>query len=581
MMDPFHYEILHTESGAAAAAADTIRGLIAADPVLSIASQPWKRTELPPSAALFALVVVVTDDLAASPPLARRVTALIERGFPVIPVVESCATYDFRKAPVPALSARNAAGLDAPEQIVAALLRHGGLARIGTGGQVFISYARADGAELATRLDQGLRAAGFRSFIDVREIAGGQAIQKAIHQEIDGSDLLILVDSGGAVASQWVADELDRAQVAHVPLLAVTPTKGAFHHSLRTPHVPWEQGDSIETVADATVVAARRLIGRKLAFRDRVARTLERVCKLRGWSLGEDRAHWLVRVQRDLRVGCSEAAPTPEAIVNLCDVVGDGRGMLVGGTRPYTRQSVRAYHRLGGDNVCVTPLSRVASRIPERVAAQALAGRRVFLSAAMPDSDEGEIAAPYLAPFVVTFIQTMVELGATVVFGGHPSVTPLVHKAIVNIAAEGGSGIELHQAKRWIDDLPEEAKDRRVFPKVKWHGDGGEVKSDIAALRSGMIRPGLDAAVFVGGKINSSFTAADKPGIIDEFDRFRDACPEKPAYVLGLGGGAARKILDRGDPPGELVDPLVTCELATTTDPDLATALIVADLMDR
>ncbi|MBK8265093.1 MAG: hypothetical protein IPK80_27650 [Nannocystis sp.] len=116
---------------------------------------------------------------------------------------------------------------------------------------------------------------------------------------------------------------------------------------------------------------------------------------------------------------------------------------------------------------------------------------------------------------------------------------------------------------------------------MKWHGDGGEVKSDIAALRSGMIRPGLDAAVFVGGKINSSFTAADKPGIIDEFDRFRDACPEKPAYVLGLGGGAARKILDRGDPPGELVDPLVTCELATTTDPDLATALIVADLMDR
>ena len=165
------------------------------------------------------------------------------------------------------------------------------------------------------------------------------------------------------------------------------------------------------------------------------------------------------------------------------------------------------------------------------------------------------------------------------VFGGHPSVTPLVHKAIVDIAAEGGSGIELHQARLWIDDLPEEAKDRRVFPKVRWHGDGGKVKSEIAALRSGMIRPGLDAAVFVGGKINS--TLSDKAGIIDEFDRFRDACPEKPAYVLGLGGGAARKLLDRGDPPDDLVDPRVTHELATTTDPDLATALIVADLMDH
>lgn len=577
-MDPFYYEIIHTARGGAVA--DAIRGLIAADPLLSIASRPWTRPEVPPSATLFAGVVVISDDLAASPALARRVKALVERGFPVIPIVESLTTYDFKKAPLPVISTMNAIGLDTPDRIVEALLRHGGLARAGTGGQVFISYARADGKTLAEGLDAGLRAAGFRSFIDVREIAGGVAIQRAIHREIERTDLVILVDSKGAIASPWVAEEMDRARVAHVPVLAVTPTKGAFHHNLRTPHVPWEDGDSDVSVVEAAVIAARRLLARKQVFHERVARTLERVCRLRGWKLDEDLAHWMVHLRRGLRVECRDEVPSPEVVVTLCDVVGeDGRGMLVAGTRPFPVKTVRAFARLGGDQVCVTPLSRVACRIPERAGALTLAGRRVFLSAAMPDDDEVEIAAPNLAPFVITFIQTMVELGATVVFGGHPSVTPLVHRAIIEISAGGGRGVELHQAKMWIDDLPEEAKDEGVFRSIHWHGAGKDVAEELAALRSGMIAPGLDAAVFVGGKVKSFLGL--KPGIVDEYERFRASCPEKQAFVLGMGAGAARSLLERGEPPDALVDPRVTRELAATMDPDLATALIVAEMMDQ
>lgn len=575
-MDPFFHEIIHTELGSASAA--TIRGLIVDEPPLSIACRPWDRSDLPPAATLFAAVVILTEDLAESP-CAKRVEALVRRGFPVIPIVESRSTYDFAKAPLPVLSTMNAVGLDEPDRVAAALMHHGGLCPAGTGGQVFISYARNDGDELAAGLDAGLQAAGFRSVRDVREIAGGVAIQGAIHREIDGADLLILVDSRGAAASPWVARELDWARVAHIPVLAVTPTKSAFHHHLRTPHVPWEESDELAAVVDAAVIAARRILARKLVFRDRVARTLDRVCKLRRWALREERDHWHVRLTRDLRVECCDDTPAPEAVISLLDALTGGRGMLVGGTRPYHPKTARAFARLGGEEVCVTPLSRVASRIPERVAAPTLAGRRIFLSAAMPDDDDTELAASTLAPFVITFIQTMVELGATVVFGGHPSVTPMVHGALVEIAVADGRGVELHQAEMWAESLPSEAEDRRIFPMIHWYGDGSDAATDIAALRDGMITAGLDAAVFVGGKTKTSLTP--KAGIIDEFDRFREACPDKPAFVLGLAGGAARALLDRGDPPRSIVDRRVSAELEVTTDPDLATALIVAELLER
>jgi hypothetical protein len=580
-MERFCYEIVHTDRGSGAAA--LVRGLIAADPMLAAGSAAWPRGDaLPAGADIYVLVVVVTDDLASDPAIVRRVADIVGRGFPVLPVVPSLKGYDFKRTPLPALAAQNAVGLDTPAAVVDALLHHGGLRRFGSGGQVFISYARRDGSELARLVRDELQRAGFRAFLDEREIAGGSPIQDKLHEEIGRSDLVLLVDSRGAADSPWVAEELDMARVVHVPVIAVTPSAADFEHSLRTPHVTWKAGDDADAVARAVVHAARRLLARKVAFRDRVARVLRQVSELLGWHLVEDREHWVVR-RRDLdvRIECCAEPPSTELVMQFCDRVGRSRGALVGGTRGYSRDTARAFALLGREQVRVTPLPRVASTLSERLASRPLAGRRIFLSAALPDRDETEAASYTLGPFVVTFVQTLFTLGATIVFGGHPSVLPLVHKALCELAADDTGAVELFQAASWrrSGELPPQVRDVRVFRELGWHGDGTSPVDDLAAMRDAMITPDLHGAVFVGGKVKDSTT--ELPGVIDEYRRFRAACPTRPAFLLGLARGAAARLLADNQPPLDVLDARLTDELRDTHDPDLATALIVAELLSR
>ncbi|HRI07418.1 MAG TPA: hypothetical protein PKW35_06355, partial [Nannocystaceae bacterium] len=137
--------------------------------------------------------------------------------------------------------------------------------------------------------------------------------------------------------------------------------------------------------------------------------------------------------------------------------------------------------------------------------------------------------------------------------------------------------IELHQARLWAKDLPPQARDRRVFGAIHWHGDGKSIVDDLDALRTGMITPTLHAAVFVGGKVLE--TLGPLPGIVDEHRRFRASAPHRPAFLLGLADGAAADLIAAGTTAD--LDPLIATELAKTHDPDFATALIVAELCNE
>lgn len=578
-MEVFQYEIIHTSTTSRLAA--SLRQLIATDGLLNQASLEWTRASIPTTAELYAALVVVSDDLADDDVLRRRITELGRRGLPLVPIVDSLARYNFKTAPLPVICERNARSFDDPQSIVDTLLHHGGLRHHGSGGQVMISYARSDGSALCDALRELLEHAGFRCFVDRHEIAGGVSVQPAIKTEIERSDLVLLVDSVGAARSLWVADEIDMALAAHVPVLAISPSATAFPHYLHVPHVAWEPGDDLSSVAQRASLTARRLLARKATFRDRVWRVLEQLCKLRGWSLEDLRPHMLLRPgEYELHVACHEDRPDVVGVEALRALVGTkGRGLLVGGTRPYPRPLAAGLARAGAPTVRVAPLSRVATRVSDGVALDALAGKRLFFSAAMPDTkDQAELAAALLPGFVVTFVQTMFELGVTVVYGGHPSVTPLIYKSVIDLASDRSGRIELHQGRYWLNrrDLPNEALDRRVFDDVHWHGCGEDPERDLLTLRGAMIAGELDAAVFAGGA--TECPVGGVPGIIDEYQRFRSAHSQRPVFVLGLGEGAAVSLVADGQSTG-MVDPRIARELGETRDPDLATALIVAELI--
>ena len=569
-MDRFFYEVIAASDGAHHLT--ELEAIIASHPRLVESASPWAAVTGPAQADLYALLVVASDGLATDVIARERIAYASGRGFPVIPVVADRDTYDFGRAALAELADYNAEALNDPQRLVRSLLHHGGIELFEGGGHVFISYARADGSALADAVRDAMTAAGIGRTMDVHAFPGGDLIQDDIERRIQSADLVVLIDSAGAAKSRWVAEELDIAMAAHVYTIAVTPGTGAFHHAFQVPHVTWRPGTDAAT---EVLLAARRVLARRLAFRDRVARILSRLARLRDWSVTEHGHRWRVQQgrRRVLTVAFHPDMPRVEAVTALREAIEPGKGLLVAGVRPHRPLTEKGLRLAGGKFVRVTSLPTMASRIPEGLARRPLRGRRILLSAAMPsEPDDMMLARDTLARFVVSLTQAIVDLGGVMVFGGHPSVTPLVHRIVSVLQRKGAGEIELHQAEHWRGDaatLPLAVREGPLFRKALWHGDGQDASADVAALRDGMIRPGLDAGVFVGGRTSGSI--GGRPGIIDEHERFVAACSARPAFVLGLARGAASSIPRDGSAVGEL--------LRTTADSDLAVALILAELL--
>lgn len=77
--------------------------------------------------------------------------------------------------------------------------------------QVFISYARADGYNLAQRLQADLQSAGFSVWLDQRQIELGGSFTENIEHAIDTCEVMLALLSSGSQASKWCRMEQLRA----------------------------------------------------------------------------------------------------------------------------------------------------------------------------------------------------------------------------------------------------------------------------------------------------------------------------------------------------------------------------------
>lgn len=78
--------------------------------------------------------------------------------------------------------------------------------------QVFISYARADGTALATRLYADLQSAGLSVWFDQREVELGGSFTEDIERAIDTCEVMLALLSKAAQTSKWCRVEQLRAQ---------------------------------------------------------------------------------------------------------------------------------------------------------------------------------------------------------------------------------------------------------------------------------------------------------------------------------------------------------------------------------
>ena len=164
-----------------------------------------------------------------------------------------------------------------------------------------------------------------------------------------------------------------------------------------------------------------------------------------------------------------------------------------------------------------------------------LAGRHVFLSASFPSGERGEEVRPFdasgIADAVSAIVRAVLLNGGKLLFGGHPTVTPLV----LMIGAELGveKAVDMFQSLWFEEQITTETWTLAKLDvgTIHWTPRRTSLEESLKEMRRQMLGFVVPAgAVFVGGM----------SGIWTEYElvgRIQPGVPRIP--VSGPGGAAA------------------------------------------
>ncbi|GAA3893236.1 hypothetical protein GCM10022381_38670 [Leifsonia kafniensis] len=166
----------------------------------------------------------------------------------------------------------------------------------------------------------------------------------------------------------------------------------------------------------------------------------------------------------------------------------------------------------------------------------------IFLSASFPNGnrpgESGVFFPADIAAAASAVVEGTLRSGGRLVFGGHPTITPLV----LNIASmlQAGDRIlcyqSLHFEGQFTDEMIRLIGEEGAVAKLT--PDEGELKLSLMVLREDMLANQFQGAFFVGGM----------SGIRDELAILQRIQPATPMFAFQAPGGAAGSLV--GHSPG-------------------------------
>lgn len=157
--------------------------------------------------------------------------------------------------------------------------------------------------------------------------------------------------------------------------------------------------------------------------------------------------------------------------------------------------------------------------------------RAIFLSASIPDPARHQ---RYHATMDVVAIRDAVRALATVVlphatlfWGGHPSITPLIRVVAESVGVTDAARVRLFQSAWFSNVLP---ADNAAFESYELTPARETLQDSVALMRERMLGAAdFEAAVFIGGM----------EGVEDEFAMFRVRHPAAEVLPVASTGAAA------------------------------------------
>ncbi len=163
----------------------------------------------------------------------------------------------------------------------------------------------------------------------------------------------------------------------------------------------------------------------------------------------------------------------------------------------------------------------------------------IFLSASVPISGRGsyhETANPFLIQCAVRELVISVIRTHRIVWGGHPSITPMIWSICEDLDVNYANSVVLYQSRFFKDRFPEE--NARFSNVVFTDPVTGDREASLSIMRHTMLaREDLVGAVLIGGM----------DGVEAELSIFQRYHPNAFIVPVGAAGGAARDIAIRAE----------------------------------
>jgi hypothetical protein len=195
--------------------------------------------------------------------------------------------------------------------------------------------------------------------------------------------------------------------------------------------------------------------------------------------------------------------------------------------------------------------------------------RPVLLSASFPSGDRGDRFKPYdpdaVADAVTALVASVFASKGRLVFGGHPTITPLV----LRMAADHGAreAVSVYQSEEFRDVITEPTREleRGGFGRIIVTPSSTELPRSLALMRVSMMNDNDD---IIGG-----FFVGGMEGVLEEYAILGEVHPGVVRLPLKAPGGAAARL----EPTGRDSEPLPSGVLSWLGSPHYP--LVAAELV--
>lgn len=164
---------------------------------------------------------------------------------------------------------------------------------------------------------------------------------------------------------------------------------------------------------------------------------------------------------------------------------------------------------------------------------------KVFLSASVPLPGRNPafletVDVVAIREAIKALVLVLLERNGSLVFGGHPAITPLVRMLFHEAGVPPRDHVTLYQSRYFAKEFP---PDNEAFERVVLvEAVASDRESSLLEMRRRMISESkYSGAFFIGGM----------EGVIDEFEMFRKLQPKTNLYPLASTGAASLQLYEK------------------------------------